>query len=295
MSIQRAKRTRNRHYLIVALALISLFSLAIFYQRRQAITANNVEPQLGYASTVTEPPARSLEKTDATPRRGAQAYAIDTKMDVPQGSAMEVVEHLRVAAESGDDEAAFAIYLKLHSCRDAFKSNISSEVIEAYKKAGAAEALLSGIEEDLKECAGAKELLAQRGKWLEQAADAGLVEAQLLYAIDSEAIVGTGSDLIKDPQAVERYKKKAMTYLHSAASNGNVDALIRLGSGYNNGVLTKRDPIRAYAYYRAAQLAKPNMYSESVVSTYRANVPAEMKVYADQMARVIYRNCCGGH
>jgi len=93
------------------------------------------------------------------------------------------------------------------------------------------------------ECQGVpvEQWLAYSARWLEASAERGFVPAQLLYGSDPEAVVGSASEMLRDPEQIASYRRKAMTYLHRAASTGSADALQRLARAYSFGVLTQRD------------------------------------------------------
>lgn len=226
------------------------------------------------------------------PMKATKAFTLRARTVIPSGNAKEVIQALRPLAESGDAKAALGIYLKLGACRNAMGSVPSEAEVEAYKKAGAAEAILAGAEQRIAECEGTKQLLSEQGRWLEQAADGGLLEAQLLYGVDTEAVLGGRSEMLRDPARVQRYKDKAVGYLQNLASQGNIDAMISLAGAYNNGILVKQDSIRAYAYYKAAQLAMPNLVPEALLAAYRSKISSGDMARGDKVAQEIYRSCC---
>lgn len=224
-------------------------------------------------------------------RRGA--YALQNQMQAPSGNAVEVIASLRPRAEAGDAKAAYAIYLKLHGCETAFGQNISDEEIKKYEMVGASEGLLEDRMTALEECKGIEGQLRERGRWLEQAAAAGLLEAQLLYATDPKPIIGDAADMIRDPQKVQQYKTKAVGYLNQLATQGNIDAMTRLASAYNNGILVRRDAVQSYAYYRAVELAAPGTIPGNLLARQRSQIAANDVRRAEQLASQLYQRCCG--
>lgn len=177
---------------------------------------------------------------------GRRAYAINQSFDAPQGDAAEVISRLLPAAKAGGAVAAFNIYLKVAACRN--------ELDQARRNAPdtAPQGLISP------ECRSiSPDGYSEYMHWLETSADQGYVPAQLLYSVDSKAIVGGAPQMLSDPEAVATYRRKAIRYLDQAAATGNVDALLALSSAYGNGVLTKRDPVKSYAYFLASETANP--------------------------------------
>ena len=129
-------------------------------------------------------------------------------------------------------------------------------------------------------------------RWLEQAADSGLVMAQLSYAGNAEAVVGNSSQMLANPEKVAAYRRKAMGYMHQAAAGGSLEALHQLSNAYHYGVLTRRDPVRAYAYYYAKDLAAPSAYSRQYLQTYAGQLDSTQLATATQQGRRIYHACC---
>lgn len=220
------------------------------------------------------------------------AYALQNQMQAPSGNAIEVVAGLRSRAEAGDARAAYAIYLKLLSCETALNQDINDEEIKKYEMVNASEGLLEGRMTALEECKGIEGQLVERGKWLEQAAAAGLLEAQLLYAIDPKPIIGDAADMIRDPQKVQQYKTKAVGYLNQLASQGNIDAMTNLAGAYNSGILVRRDAVQSYAYYRAVELAAPGTVPSNLLASQRSQVATNEVSRAERLADQIYQRCC---
>lgn len=91
------------------------------------------------------------------------------------------------------------------------------------------------------------------------------------------------------------YRRKAMAYLNLAASTGNADALSMLSSSYANGVITKRDPMLAYAYFIATGLAYGDSGSAQrqwMRERLETGLDKKQVDYATQKGKQIYENCC---
>lgn len=291
-------------HLIAAATLILVFGAAYFYQNKRPDSGQQEAiAVLGEAITseAPTPPEESGElpqvEAKARSEKAKRAYSLEMadRVVVPEGKALEVIDSLRPLAEAGDARAALALHMKLDRCYNAFNKEIPDDLVEKFDAAGAPGLLESRLT-DLENCAGAESLLSERGKWLEQAAEAGLLEAQLLYATDPEPIIGNASDMIRDPESVQRYKAKVSDYLNRLATGGNVDAMLSLSNAYENGILLPRDPIRAYAYYKATELAMPTppeIGAERTLEQMKQAIPKkEDRVRAEDMARRIYQECC---
>lgn len=241
-------------------------------------------------------PAAASKYTTLGSKRyvGAKAFLVRVNYAELSGDALSTVESLRDRASAGDAEAAFTIYLTLSRCKSAMNADVGTRALDAYRKADALPSAVAQLEADLDACQGVvnrEDLFSER--WLERAADAGLIEAQLMYAIDPSATIGSASDMIRDPESVRRYKHRAAGYLSKAAGNGSVDALIRLANAYDHGILVPADPVLAYAYYAASIKANPGVpLAEQALDAYLTRVPANRREDAESLSRSIYSRCC---
>ncbi len=173
------------------------------------------------------------------------------------GDARQFVLDRAPASQRGDAVATYEIYLAVLDCKTA-GSPAELQDLDAMQPASPAPGALARIERRLEECASLlTDPTLMRGRWLEQAAEQGSVEAMLMYAIDTESIIGNRADFIREPERVIEWKRNAMHYLERAASLGSVDALLGLAHANEYGVIVKPDPVQAYAYYLAAAQVSP--------------------------------------
>ncbi|MCC4596652.1 hypothetical protein NRY95_08080 [Xanthomonas campestris pv. phormiicola] len=215
------------------------------------------------------------------------------RVTVPKGNAAAVVQQLLPLADKGDARAALTIYEKLSPCISLASMSVNESQLLAYKEAGIDErAVFESLRQRRFDCEGSKDILAQRGRQLAQAAAAGLPEAQLLYATDSEAIIGNREEALKNPEKVIEYKSRSLSYLNSLVAAGSVDAMIALSGMYSGSSLMSEDPLRAYAYKRAAQLAMPEIFSHKEVAILKDRLNPEASEKAEAMAHNIYSSCC---
>jgi TPR repeat protein len=288
---------------ILLSAILGLGTYIIFLQKQDEVIENDIAAEEATRVAVRNnhdafPTGRELGVAKNQNHVPRSANALENQIEVPSGRAVDVVARLLPLASSGDSTAAYQIALKLRQCRSAMGSLPNAEIMDRYQKAGISSAsVLSQIENTLNECIGiTKEQLSDEGKWLEMAADKGLLEAQLLYSADPEPVVGNASDMIRDPGAVQRYKNKALGYLQQLAANGNINAIQRLSSVYADGILVKQDKVLAYAYAAAAERAMPapqELQSEHFLESMKQQIPVDQQEYADQAANKIYVKCCG--
>lgn len=211
--------------------------------------------------------------------------------DMPRGRAIDVVAALQPMAEAGDDEAAFYLFLKVEGCR-----------YQLYRAGNDGNRPAPGIGDSVEsqlaartpaECHGlTADQYRDNVRWLEQAADAGITMAQLAYAGNAEAVVGNSSQMLANPERIIAYRRKAMHYLHQAAVNGSVEALMKLSDVYRYGVMAQRDPVRAYAYYYAKDLVSPSAYGRQHLQAYAAHLEPSQLATATQQGQQIYEACC---
>jgi TPR repeat protein len=231
-----------------------------------------------------------LGETRSVAGRG---FVLTESHEARKGDAVKILEELLPKAKAGDPKAAFDAYLKVAQCRNAMKAGLRGESMELYKKAGIEEGVLESTREALEDC---KDIMSRQDllsvNWLEMAADNGLIEARLLYAIDVDAALGSSSEMLRHPARVVRYKQKAQLFLQEAIGAGSVDAMMQMASMYEKGVLLEADPVSAYAHYIAAGKAYPSLPMETLVRKYRSELSAEQLRYANERASLLYEQCC---
>lgn len=214
-------------------------------------------------------------------------------LEVPAGSYQQVLKRLERNAQLGDSRAALGIYLKANACVQAMSSELTDDEIRAYASVGIKpEAVENSISKVLADCKDANpESLSKRGEWLRQAASKGNVEAQLLFATDSQAVVGDARDMLRDPSSVAKYKSEAVKYLSSSAAGGNVDAMARLGAIYRDGILARKDIPVSYSYYRAAENVSPGLYGD-LLAQMKAQMTADEVLRSEKNANAMSHRCC---
>jgi TPR repeat protein len=199
---------------------------------------------------------------------------------------------LKASAERGDGEASAKLYTALTNCRRLLAESVSSETVQGFSSVGVdVEAMLAKQEEELEHCALVDEGdLKDRGKWLSAAAEAGVLEAQLLFVIDGEAIIGGTRERLANPESVIRYRAEAMRHLGSAASTGNLEALMMLSEAYGDGVLTTRDRAASYGAILAAQALHPHQVREERVRLARQGLTSAEVARAQALATQLATN-----
>lgn len=249
----------------------------------------------------------ALNPSQASVERDSKEH-VDVPHDqgVPEGNAREMVDLLGPLADAGDREAARALYVKLTECKQASKSlpadmlagHVDPSLVRPGEDQEAAserleEARLEQLDKTQTLCEGiTKKDYDKMVRWLTQAAMAGDIEAQLLYASSADTILGDRKALLSDPDAIIKYKQNALNFLNSAASSGSVEALQALSVAYQNGALINKDPIWAYAYWSAANKASHSPRGSDVLNHLSKDLDAKELSEAQARADSIYQRCC---
>lgn len=226
--------------------------------------------------------------------QGTKAFAISRTGEFrPEGNAKDYITSLLSASDAGDSTATFNIYLAALDCRNA---GSPSEIQSATRLPDerTQHAALESSDRRLGECESLliDPALSASGKWLLRAAQQGSIEAMLLYTTDTESAFGGSANAIRDPDLVADWKRNSVLFLDTAVRNGSVDALVKLATANNNGIIVERNPTEAYAYYLAAHRAMPQATSEKLLGRYREELNSSQQQDAIRRADAIYKNCC---
>jgi len=230
---------------------------------------------------------------------GEKAFVFEDSYEPVPGNASDVIKALMPLARAGDADAALDIHMKISECRYAMNSsNSSGKLLEAYRKAGVdLEAVARAREKTLDECAS----LVSNGidgvedeKWLELAAQNGSVYAKLLYATDPASTLGGESEIMKNPEALIEYRRKAMRFLEQAADRGSIEALVMLSKAYESGTLVTKNSQMAYAYYLAANSVHPRATAPSYLQALQQQAAKDGAGNVDALVESILQRCCKG-
>lgn len=221
---------------------------------------------------------------------GARAFVIQTTMPFYEGDGLPYVEQRLAASQRGNGQATYEIHLAVSNCRRLLSPGSDAD-FSAYASMGMGGEYLKGRKRELLFC----ESLATRDDlmgrdWLGDAAAQGSLEAQLLYAIVPEDVLGGADRMLSQPERIVEYKRKAVGYLQTAAAGGSVDALGNLKDVYEIGILAPRDPVRAAAYAAAEMRARSQGDPQEAFA--KAGLTPEQRKTATEMAETIYRGCC---
>lgn len=246
----------------------------------------------------TSPQSHIQPDTGAAARRET-SISVPQRIEAPEGPAPEVIARLKQESQAGDARAGMLIFLKLERCQNALDERIDSSRLSALNRQGVDIAEhVQALERRLADCQGLSgQDFKDRGKWLELSADRGDLGAQLIYASYAEAVVGDAAEMLRHPENIVRYKRKALAFMESAAARGSVPALLSLTNKYANGVTAPRDPVKTYAYYQTAMRIEASNGRDlssfhSLKEAYSAQLSPAQRAQANAMADDLYTRCC---
>lgn len=239
-----------------------------------------------------EAPEHQIDPTVFRPL-GPKAYQISRLDDArPPGDAIAYVQNLIPRSEAGDSLATFNIYLALTDCQNYLtKDPYRMAAVEVPGDAMLAN--LEKIERKISECAplSLEHEITQK-KWLEIAARQGSIEAKVYYSINPNSIIGDGTERLANPIKVDEWKERSLLYLREAAGTGNLDAIARLSSAHENGIIAEHSPVLAYAYALTANRIKPDSVGRAWIQNMEDTLSNRERETAASLARSIYQSCC---
>lgn len=282
-------RTRTRVFLVAI--VIAATAIAVWVWNGRA-SRGDPAPALASRADGEQSPRSPEQGAAALPANaagrkpgiapGRAHYSITRSYQPIAGDAAQVFAALEAQARTGDDEAALNLYIKVNDCRLA-SANAITRAPQTDSRA-----LIPP------DCRGlTPEHYRAAARWLERAADAGNVYAQFTYAASAEGVLGPPGEWMRDPSALERYKRKSMAFLHANAERGSIDALNGLARTYAVGIRTQQDYVKSYAYYYAMKLADPNpLLGGRRMREVEQRLSPEQLSQATQQGRKIYEECC---
>lgn len=215
-----------------------------------------------------------------------KAYIVKDFGSPPAGSLKDVLPELERRATAGDTQASYELYLKIRECLE------YEDIAEGQTPRGGGPSAEIGAH-DPENCDGISEdTIDGASRWLESAADGGHLGAQLLYAADPGITLGDAAEMLKNPDAARVYKEKSMRYLLDASRTGSIDALLRVGNSYYNGVLAEQDNTKSYSFYHAVELVDPSLVPSSRMVELTKSLSTSELENATTQGRQVYEQCC---
>ena len=289
---------------IPVLALAVLIGAGLLAARwlREPVPPDAVGTPAQEPSTLDQGKRRATGSTEITrpiystsvKQVGAKAAWLTGSLAPPGGEATAILRSHKRAAMAGDSHAALLVYLKLRDClRAASEYHDDDAALRDAVTLGSVDEAIARQESQARDCKDVTPAqYAERGAWLERSAEQGNVMAQLLYASDPEATVGSPPMMLRNPERLVAYKSKAMTYLQRAARQGSLNALAQLSRAYMHGILVPADPVLAHAYQQAVTRADPSSPPDPDIAKTGRVFSDQQRSASDELARRIYRDCC---
>lgn len=250
-----------------------------------------------------EAPAAVAELRSISPRSTAVDADLQSAQRLPDAPVEDLYPSLRNRAEAGDLEAKRQLFLVLNECRLAMQSDrpldysdsqVSPDILKASGKTREqylADQQLSSLaftEEKLKQCEGIPSIaLRETSRWLKEAAEGGDTYARLAYYNYMDIIVGNQQEQSASAEKIKKFNDDSFRYIKSVADTGNPEGLFTLGTAYQRGIITPKDPILAYAYKKAAGELTPIGGNEQILDLMAQSMtPADLRK-ANQLAATL--------
>lgn len=203
---------------------------------------------------------------------------------------------LRAKAEAGDLVAATQLYLTLHECHTILqKTPTAAELVALRYTPEDAEKMLRERSVELEHCSAIpQDAVADRFDWLTKAAEAGFLEAQFIYGVHGEHLLGGIRGMVANPQAIQRYKETKMRYMTTAASQRNLRAMLALSDTYRGGVTTPQDLVAAHGLRIAIRTLYPDVVPQLMVEISADGLSPAQRQAAEEYARQFIRQTKSG-
>lgn len=205
----------------------------------------------------------------------------------PAGDAAQWMDGHRRAAENGDADAIYELYLTLNECSRYLAASAPAELAWA-KQLGASDEYEVTIERKLSECSAITEAeRAEEARLLSKAASLGSIEAQISYASRPDIVLD--EPINKESEEFLEWRSNAISYLNEAVMRGSVDALMDLSDAYRVGFMVPADPVEYYGLQLALHDVNPNYSIESPLNEARAKLSPEQLQVARRIGLETFR------
>lgn len=282
--------SRERHYIYISAAVAVIMGIILisqwaggrrpnlpsFMQRQTLVRASTpaaAETASGLASEANHSPPSKKEMAERKPYVNPDAAALE--MEPPPGNYGSLIPSLRGQAKNGNKDAAYVLARVLLDCYRVNKGERSGY--------GASDA-------DPDRCKDVESVDRNEARyWLQSAAEKGVLAAQLLYWNAVSDLISQ-EDMFRDPQGIQVYKEKSLSFLAGAASQGSVNAMIMLSGAYADGVNAEKNMPLAYAYRYAAATIQPGLTDPSEM--FQGELSNDQVAKAKSIGNEIVEKCC---
>ncbi|MCI1073704.1 hypothetical protein MOQ07_11315 [Stenotrophomonas maltophilia] len=212
----------------------------------------------------------------------------------PPGNALDYVQSLIPASQSGDAAATYDIFTATLDCQNEFRnSGVMYQEIATNDSKVIPRDSSEDSRKNLLDCEGllsSEEL--EKTNWLEKAAQQGSLEAMLMYSVNPDHILGDPREYALKPELVQKWKDDSMNYLNKAASLGSTDALYSLSDVFEQGVVAPQDPVEAYAYQLAARRVSISTNGQRTLPEPKTKLTNSQIQQATTRSDQIIKSCC---
>ncbi|MBN5049226.1 hypothetical protein JY456_02600 [Stenotrophomonas maltophilia] len=218
--------------------------------------------------------------------RGPRSFSIVRTGPLrPAGDALSHVRLMLDASRSGNASATYEIFLATLDCKRLYSGGITHTAPD------------DGIALRLEEC---ESLLSEPSlmdiDWLTDAAEQGSVEAMNLYATNPDySIPGGTRNYFRNPESIQKWKDKSISFLNKSASIGSQDAMLNLSTAYSAGILFEENPVAELAFAMAANRVHPIPGWHDAYIALRLSLSPMQIQQSESMANQIYQTCCKDH
>lgn len=276
----------NRTYLYGAIALV-VAGVVFFY-------VNHKKQHLGISPTqmVVSRLDDHQSVNKKAPAKSQQPNTHEAKLHIahrspepaklPSGNLAANLPSLEARALAGHPEIAYSLAEQLFACYRKSQPSEDPFVTDSSTTFG-------------EKCSGLADSDYQTGvKLLTYAATAGDVNAQNAYVVEVGSWIDHHPELVYQPGYTTTFATNSMNFLHSAAANGNVEAMINLSNAYDMGIITPADRVAAYAYMYSANKTGLVPSTQRLLTIWKSQFSSNEVLMGTRKGDEIFKNCCGG-
>ena len=277
---------KNFRFVVAAgvIALMVAWGAATMLRSSPRVPATSMaaEPSVPYSPKAAQVSAAQPMRAPASAHGEPGAPFVDPDVkafhfSAPPGRYKDALPTLMERAHSGDAEAAYILSRLLLDC---YELQVKGNNVSDY----------GSREED--RCDGIpapdpKEAI----KWMEVAANKGLVDAELLFPTAAMGNI-SHTDAIRDPAHVQATKEESISLLAHAAAQGSANAMMQLSNAYARGILAEKNLPLAYAYLYAANTLHPEWRGDDPIDLYEGGLSADQVAKAKLDSENLLSQCC---
>jgi len=295
--------------LIAAVLGVTILVAALIY----FLSSDSVAPVPAEPTSVIDSQESGSEGVDGlagvAPRELPAAVVALNEQDDLTASAEELLPRmaaLEARSRAGDARAALQLHLDLQNCveqskrekriEDLLTQKVGMQESEISTRKLMAEVFAKQHVAAEKACAGiSPEAMSNRFAHLERAASLGSEQAQILFRGEGSPVMGDAEAMLRDPEELVRFRRKAAEFTQAAARNCNGMAISLLASDYLNGRFVERNPASAFAMRAVLDRIPLNAPMPPARATEYANgLDSNQLVQAQRQGATFHARYCEG-